>query len=123
MDYKLNDVIDYFFEEIFNGIGYKKDLPDCLTEELDIVIFDKDSYDEIVLNVPELEFNGTLYPAKVFRFRKDCDDDTSLDYHCEGVYEYSDEMKLTDLDTNQKYKVYVSYCNDNITSVEVCPKK
>lgn len=112
-----------FLRKFLTVLDIKKDFPDSLTEELDAVIFDKNSYDEIVLNVPELEFNGTLYPAKVFRFRKDCDDDTSLDYHCEGVYEYSDEMKLTDLDTNQKYKVYVSYCNDNITSVEVCPKK
>ncbi|ENU0729101.1 hypothetical protein ACFGTW_005767, partial [Escherichia coli] len=109
----------YFFKDIFNGIGYKDDLSDELTEELDEVLFDKFDSDEIILNLPDIEHNGVLYPAKIFRFKKECEEDESLDYHCEGVYQYTDEMKLVDLDTNEKYNVYISYCNDNITSVEV----
>lgn len=119
MTYKLSDIIDYFFKDIFNGIGYKDDLSDELTDVLDELLFDKFDSDEIILNIPDIEHNGVLYPAKIFRFKKEYEEDESLDYHCEGVYQYSEEMKLVDLDTNEKYDVYISYCNDNITSVDV----
>jgi len=119
MTYKLSDIIDYFFKDIFNGIGYKDDLSDELTDVLDELLFDRFDSDEIILKLPDIEHNGVLYPAKIFRFKKECEEDESLDYHCEGVYQYTDEMKLVDLDTNEKYDVYISYCNDNITSIDV----
>lgn len=119
MTYKLSDIIDYFFKDIFNGIGYKDDLSDKLTDVLDELLFDRFDSDEIILKLPDIEHNGVLYPAKIFRFKKECEEDESLDYHCEGVYQYTDEMKLVDLDTNEKYDVYISYCNDNITSIDV----
>lgn len=117
MTYKLSDVVDYFFKD--NGIGYKDDLSDELTDVLDEILFDKFNSDEIILNLPDIEHNGVLYPAKIFRFKKFCEKNESLDYHCEGLYQYADEMRLVNLDTNEKYDVYISYCNDNITSVEV----
>lgn len=109
MSYRLDEVIDFLFDD--NEVN-----PDFWNIFYDLFLSESD-WVNIKLELPDFSLYGEDYPAKTFIFSKDFKKE--IDDYCEGKCTYHYDVSLRDKTNDDCYKVVVSMYNGEIEDIDV----
>lgn len=109
MSYRLDEVIDFLFED--NQIN-----PDFWNVCYNLFLSESDWVD-IKLELPDFSLHGEDYPAKTFIFKKDVKKE--MDDYCEGKCTYHYDISLRDKTNDDCYNVIVNMYNGEMEDIDV----
>ncbi|EPP7233783.1 hypothetical protein ACTOJ1_000690 [Shigella flexneri] len=109
MSYRLDEVIDFLFDEDRLNPDFE--------DELYRLFLDENEWVDYKLELPEFEFLGKVYPAKTFVFSREFEKE--MDDYCEGKCTYYYGILLKDKLNNDCYDVTVNMYNGDPQWIEV----